>query len=237
MKGHWLIDGDDHWGILNAFRGSVLWEADDFQSFQFSLSIGLLHMMSLKGLWQVNSLFSSCKNLWYVPVSVCWLTMLTFSQIPLTNPYPGPWSVLILDNCYIHHAEEICKLVEDDTGMFTVQFTPHFNLWFTQVVSLFFCHPTCPITTQLNKPSHQSSHFSSIIGRILVLVLWTMHVRTSLLTRQLATFKPLDTRCEDCFRTMASWMWEQLEGPARMIVEHLPSQVCSLIVREEEVME
>ena len=35
-------------------------------------------------------------------------------QIPLTNPYPGPRSVLILDNCRIHHAEEIRELVEDE---------------------------------------------------------------------------------------------------------------------------
>jgi hypothetical protein len=46
--------------------------------------------------------------------------MLTFSQIPLTNPYPGPRSVLILDNCRIHHAEEIRELVEDEAGKFTV---------------------------------------------------------------------------------------------------------------------
>ncbi|KAH7918822.1 hypothetical protein BV22DRAFT_992671, partial [Leucogyrophana mollusca] len=27
--------------------------------------------------------------------------------IPLTNPYPGPRSVLVLDNCAIHHSEEV----------------------------------------------------------------------------------------------------------------------------------
>jgi transposase len=27
--------------------------------------------------------------------------------IPLTNPYPSPQSVLILDNCHIHHSEQI----------------------------------------------------------------------------------------------------------------------------------
>ncbi|RDB20344.1 hypothetical protein Hypma_012691 [Hypsizygus marmoreus] len=34
--------------------------------------------------------------------------------IPLTNPYPGPRSVLILDNCSIHHSEEVRALVEDE---------------------------------------------------------------------------------------------------------------------------
>jgi transposase len=37
-------------------------------------------------------------------------------QIPLTNPYPGPRSVLIIDNCSIHHAEEIRQLVKDEAG-------------------------------------------------------------------------------------------------------------------------
>ncbi|KIK73759.1 hypothetical protein PAXRUDRAFT_177572, partial [Paxillus rubicundulus Ve08.2h10] len=33
--------------------------------------------------------------------------------MPFTTPYPGPWSVLIMDNCSIHHGEEVCKLIED----------------------------------------------------------------------------------------------------------------------------
>lgn len=33
--------------------------------------------------------------------------------ILLTNPYPGPWSVLVLENCSIHHSEEVRALVED----------------------------------------------------------------------------------------------------------------------------
>ncbi|RXW15147.1 hypothetical protein EST38_g10711 [Candolleomyces aberdarensis] len=31
--------------------------------------------------------------------------------LPTTTPYPGPWSVLILDNARIHHSEEIHELV------------------------------------------------------------------------------------------------------------------------------
>ncbi|THU81199.1 hypothetical protein K435DRAFT_570954, partial [Dendrothele bispora CBS 962.96] len=34
--------------------------------------------------------------------------------IPLTNPYPGPRSILVIDNCSIHHSEEVRKLVEDE---------------------------------------------------------------------------------------------------------------------------
>ena len=54
--------------------------------------------------------------------STLFITNAFFIQIPLTNPYPGPRSVLILDNCRIHHGEEIRKLVEDDAGTFAVQF-------------------------------------------------------------------------------------------------------------------
>ncbi len=34
------------------------------------------------------------------------------------NPDPGPLSILLLDNCNIHRAEEICALVEDDAREF-----------------------------------------------------------------------------------------------------------------------
>ena len=37
-------------------------------------------------------------------------------QIPLTNPYPGPQSVLVLDNCNIHHSEDVHELIEDEAG-------------------------------------------------------------------------------------------------------------------------
>ena len=37
-------------------------------------------------------------------------------QIPLTNPYPGPRSVLVMDNCNIHHSEDVRELVEDEAG-------------------------------------------------------------------------------------------------------------------------
>ncbi|KIM56235.1 hypothetical protein SCLCIDRAFT_42119, partial [Scleroderma citrinum Foug A] len=31
--------------------------------------------------------------------------------MPFTNPYPGPRSVLIMDNCCIHHGDEVRCLV------------------------------------------------------------------------------------------------------------------------------
>jgi len=34
--------------------------------------------------------------------------------MPFTTPYPGPRSVLVMDNCRIHHGEDVRRLVEDD---------------------------------------------------------------------------------------------------------------------------
>ncbi|SJL02942.1 uncharacterized protein ARMOST_06283 [Armillaria ostoyae] len=68
-----------------------------------------------------------------IPGSV---TSLHFSEflwecvIPLTNPYPGPRSILLLDNCNIHCAEEIRALVEDDAQcklVFLLPYSPDYN--------------------------------------------------------------------------------------------------------------
>lgn len=50
--------------------------------------------------------------------------------IPVTNPYPGPRSILVLDNCSIHHAEAVRELVEDDAGcklVYLPPYSPDFN--------------------------------------------------------------------------------------------------------------
>ena len=39
-----------------------------------------------------------------------------FIQAPLLNPYPEKHSVVVMDNCSIHHDEEVCKLIEDECG-------------------------------------------------------------------------------------------------------------------------
>jgi hypothetical protein len=37
-------------------------------------------------------------------------------QAPLLNPYPGPRSVVVLDNCSIHHDEEVRRIVVEECG-------------------------------------------------------------------------------------------------------------------------
>ena len=38
---------------------------------------------------------------------------LSLIQILLMNPYPGPHSVIVMDNCCIHKSEAINVLIED----------------------------------------------------------------------------------------------------------------------------
>jgi transposase len=54
--------------------------------------------------------------------------------------------VLILDNCRIHHGEEIRKLVEDDAGTFTVPFIRRCDLyfWIYSGCKLIFLPPYSP---------------------------------------------------------------------------------------------
>ncbi|PBK92653.1 hypothetical protein ARMGADRAFT_930649, partial [Armillaria gallica] len=39
-------------------------------------------------------------------------------KISLMNPFPGPHSVLLMDNCSIHHSEKVQQLVEDEAHVF-----------------------------------------------------------------------------------------------------------------------
>ncbi|TFK78757.1 hypothetical protein K466DRAFT_468528, partial [Polyporus arcularius HHB13444] len=44
------------------------------------------------------------------------LQFLNNELAPTLNPYPGPRSVVIMDNCTIHHDEEIRHLIEHECG-------------------------------------------------------------------------------------------------------------------------
>lgn len=43
-------------------------------------------------------------------ITIC--SDVTFVKMPLTSPFPGPLSVLVMDNAGIHHSEEILLLAE-----------------------------------------------------------------------------------------------------------------------------
>ena len=56
--------------------------------------------------------------------------------VPITTPYPGPRSVLILDNCGIHHSEDVHALIEDDAGCKLV-YLPPYSLDFNPIEEAF----------------------------------------------------------------------------------------------------
>jgi hypothetical protein len=67
----------------------------------------------------------------------CFVQFLQELVIPLTNPYPGPQSVLILDNCNIHHSEKIRALVEDE-AMCKLIFLPPYSPDLNPIEQAFF---------------------------------------------------------------------------------------------------
>ncbi|KAF9034762.1 hypothetical protein BJ165DRAFT_1356135, partial [Panaeolus papilionaceus] len=46
----------------------------------------------------------------------CFLTFLQEQIAPQLNPYPGKHSVVLLDNCAIHHDADIRELIVDQCG-------------------------------------------------------------------------------------------------------------------------
>jgi len=60
----------------------------------------------------------------FLVLSISHSMFYSFTQIPPTNPYPGPRIVPILDNCSIHHSEVVWELVEDEACMFQSQLCP-----------------------------------------------------------------------------------------------------------------
>ena len=54
-----------------------------------------------------------------LPAVTCSFTL----QVPVLNPYPMDRSVVVLDNCTIHHDEEIRHIIEDECGVPEMQFS------------------------------------------------------------------------------------------------------------------
>ena len=111
---------------------------------------------------------------WMVPKTAQQLTWLMWSTSgPISNP-------LVLDNCHIHHTEEIHQLVEDETHMFMVLFgSCSSHLYLLIECKLIFCHPTHLTTTWSSKPSPQSKPFCDTIGRVDHSLSLIAHVTTS----------------------------------------------------------
>ncbi|KAE9399506.1 hypothetical protein BT96DRAFT_759627, partial [Gymnopus androsaceus JB14] len=46
------------------------------------------------------------------------LQFLRQDLVPLLNPYPGPRSVVMLDNCAVHHDDIFRAIIEDGCGTY-----------------------------------------------------------------------------------------------------------------------
>jgi transposase len=60
---------------------------------------------------------------------MCHDLLISDVQMPLTSPFPGPLSVLVMDNARIHHGEEILELAERfrEYNSFSVDAQPNFT--------------------------------------------------------------------------------------------------------------
>lgn len=67
-------------------------------------------------------------------------------QLPLTNPYPGPHSVLVLDNCHIHHSDKVHHLIKEEALcrlVFLPPYSPDYNpieQAFSAIKAYLRCH-------------------------------------------------------------------------------------------------
>jgi transposase len=55
--------------------------------------------------------------------------MIFFQQIPFMNPFPGPRSVIVMDNCRIHHGGGIGQIFKQNNvvHMYLPPYSPNFN--------------------------------------------------------------------------------------------------------------
>ncbi len=74
--------------------------------------------------------------------------------LEVMNPYPAPNSVLILDNCRIHHVEGVEELCAQRWGQIIPFYNSLTDNYPTVVSVLFTYHPTLPISTQLRSVFH-----------------------------------------------------------------------------------
>jgi hypothetical protein len=89
--------------------------------------------------------------------SIC-LCNLFYFQAPQLNPFPAPCSVVVIDNCAIHHDEEIRRIIEDECGKLQSRNSVLQINSQSKVPDLFIFHLTLPTTTLLNKLSILSKH-------------------------------------------------------------------------------
>ena len=64
-----------------------------------------------KGQWSKRVFCSFWRTKWYA-ITLILISATESMQLPLCSPFPGPLSVLIMDNTCIHHGDRIIELLE-----------------------------------------------------------------------------------------------------------------------------
>src|ERR1700683_2417155 len=82
------------------------------------------------------------------------LRLLTILQAPQLTPYPGPRSVVVLDNCAIHHDEEIHRIIVEECGGFSSISLIGLFLTHTSGARLIYLPPYSPDFNPIEQSFH-----------------------------------------------------------------------------------
>ena len=89
---HFYEEGDQHWRLCSP-----------------SMALVLVWLLGVQ--WRSSYSLSGLSSALWVPIFICGFQVLTPEQLPRCSAYPGPLSVLVLDNATIHHSQEVRDLV------------------------------------------------------------------------------------------------------------------------------
>ena len=59
-----------------------------------------------------RNFLSSLSMIWCDNSILTLLFLLMKMQLPCVTPYPGPWSVIVIDNCCTHKSQAVHEVIE-----------------------------------------------------------------------------------------------------------------------------